>query len=70
MEGTQREVEQRREQWEGGGEEEQLGCHSCVEVLVTLGFKQCSAGGGDALAKQQNNIRPCCCISIGLEMND
>lgn len=44
-------MEHKREssEWEGGGEEDQLGCHSCVEVLGTLGFKQGSAGGGDAL---------------------
>lgn len=36
-----REVEQWREQWEGGGGEDKLGCHSCVKVLERLGFEQC-----------------------------
>lgn len=65
MEGTQRGgAVERARGGGGGGEEDQLGCHSCVEVLGTLGFQQCSAGGGDALAKQPM----CCYITIGPEM--
>ena len=69
--GKLREPREEVEQWERRGGEDQLGCHSCVEVLGTLGFKQCTVGGGgEASAKQPSNFSPRCSISIGLEMTE
>lgn len=53
-----------RGQREGGGGEDQLGCHSCEEVLVT--FKPWSPRGRDVMA----STRPCCFICIGLKMSE